>query len=94
MLAAMTSSAPSPEERTAEMQHALVDARLPGGDRPQRVLQALRAAALRAPAGLLAIVLKALVTALWAHRRYHQLRSKGIAHETAIRQVLLSEPRD
>lgn len=76
------------------MQRALVDARLPGGSRRRRVRQAQRGGSWQTPAKLLVIVLKALLAALWAHRRYQQLRSRGIAHEAAIRQALLSESRD
>ena len=76
------------------MQHALVDVRLPGGCRPRWVRHVQRAGSWQTPAKLLVIVLQALLAALWRHRRYQQLRSRGIAHEAAIRQALLGEARD
>jgi hypothetical protein len=42
----------------------------------------------RPVAAMLRVVFQSLWEALAAHRRYEELRSRGIPHDTAIRQAL------
>jgi hypothetical protein len=75
------------------MQSTLVDG-LPRLSSPGRPRHARVASRLQATAKKFLIVLQALPEALWMLRRYERLRSKGIAHDAAIRKVLLGGPHD
>jgi hypothetical protein len=76
------------------MQHTLANARFPHGSMLQPSRQAKAAGSVRTLARLLLIVFVALPAAIIAHRRYELLRSKGIAHDKAIRRALQSGMHD
>jgi hypothetical protein len=76
------------------MQHTLTSPRYPCGSIPRLSRQVGATGSIRGLARLLLIVSKALVAAVIAHRRYELLRSKGIAHDRAIRRALQSDVHD